>query len=134
MHVGIAADHGGYELREYVGARLRQDGHIVTDFGADMPEPGDEYPDSIAPLAQTVAHGEVKRGVAICGSGVDASIAANKVPGVRATLIHDHFPAHQGVNESAYAKARWMLWHHTNRMAVPDQASSSTWRVYTWFE
>jgi RpiB/LacA/LacB family sugar-phosphate isomerase len=99
MHVGIAADHGGYELKEYVSAQLRQDGHIVTDFGADVLEPGDDYPDFVIPLAQAVAHGELERGIAICGSGVGASIAANNVPGVRAALIHDHFSAHQGVED-----------------------------------
>ena len=99
MHVGIASDHGGYELKEYVSAQLRQDGHIAIDFGADVLEPGDDYPDFVVPLAQAVAYGEVERGVAICGSGVGASIAANKVPGVRAALIHDHFSAHQGVED-----------------------------------
>ena len=74
-------------------------GHEVVDFGAHQLNPGDDYPDFIIPLARAVAAGEVERGVALCGSGVGASIAANKVPGVRAGLIHDVFSAHQGVED-----------------------------------
>jgi ribose 5-phosphate isomerase B len=99
VRVGVAADHGGYELKEHVVARLRHAGHQVTDFGADTLDPGDDYPDFVIPLVRAVVKGEVERGVAICGSGVGASIAANKVPGVRAALIHDHFSAHQGVED-----------------------------------
>jgi ribose 5-phosphate isomerase B len=70
-----------------------------VDFGAHQLNPGDDYPDFVVPLARAVASGEVERGVALCGSGVGASIAANKVPGVRAALIHDVFSAHQGVED-----------------------------------
>jgi ribose 5-phosphate isomerase B len=70
-----------------------------VDFGAHCLDPGDDYPDFVIPLARAVAAGEIERGVAICGSGVGASIAANKVPGVRAGLIHDVFSAHQGVED-----------------------------------
>ena len=69
------------------------------DFGAHQMDPEDDYPDFIIPLARAVAAGEVDRGVALCGSGVGASVAANKVPGVRAGLIHDVFSAHQGVQD-----------------------------------
>jgi ribose 5-phosphate isomerase B len=97
MHVGIATDHGGFDLKETLIAYLRAAGHEVVDFGAYKPEPGDDYPDFVIPLARAVAAGQVKRGVAVCGSGVGASVAANKVAGVRAGLVQDHYSAHQGV-------------------------------------
>ena len=99
MRVGIATDHGGFELKEDLLAQLRAAGHDVVDFGADKLSPDDDYPDFVIPLAQAVAAGTVERGVAICGSGVGASICANKIPGVRAGLIHDHFSAAQGVED-----------------------------------
>ena len=97
--LGIAADHGGYELKEYLAGRLRAAGHKVVDFGDRQPESGDDYPDVIVPLARAVACGDVERGIAICGSGVGASVVANKVEGVRACLIHESFSAHQGVED-----------------------------------
>jgi ribose 5-phosphate isomerase B len=99
MRVGIAADHGGFSLKGEVAESLRGSGHEVVDFGAHHLNPGDDYPDFIIPMARAVSAGEVDRGVALCGSGVGASIAANKVPGVRAGLIHDVFSAHQGVQD-----------------------------------
>lgn len=99
MRVGIATDHGGFGLKEEMIARLRGAGHEVVDFGAQALEPGDDYPDYVVPLARAVAAGQVERGVAICGSGVGASICANRIPGVRAALIHDHFSARQGVED-----------------------------------
>lgn len=99
MRVGIATDHGGFGMKEELVARLRTAGHEVADFGALMPDPEDDYPDFVIPLARAVAAREVDRGVAICGSGVGASVCANKVPGVRAALIHDHFSAKQGVED-----------------------------------
>src|SRR5262249_8672579 len=87
MRVGIATDHGGFELKEDVTARLTQAGHEVIDFGALELDETDDYPDYVTPLAQAVAMGEVDRGVAICGSGVGASVCANKIVGVRAALI-----------------------------------------------
>jgi ribose 5-phosphate isomerase B len=99
MRVGIAADHGGFALKELITESLRGSGHDVVDFGAHELNPGDDYPDFVIPLAWAVAEGEVERGVALCGSGVGASIAANKVAGVRAGLIHDVFSAHQGVED-----------------------------------
>jgi ribose 5-phosphate isomerase B len=99
MRVGIATDHGGFALKEDLMARLRADGHDVADFGAEELHPGDDYPDFVIPLARAVAAGTVHRGVALCGSGVGASICANKVPGARAGLIHDHFSAGQGVED-----------------------------------
>jgi ribose 5-phosphate isomerase B len=97
--VGLAADHGGYELKQYLVGKLREAGHETIDFGDRQPKPEDDYPDYVVPLARAVARGEVKRGIAICGSGVGASIAANKIAGVRACLIHDTFSAHQGVED-----------------------------------
>ena len=99
MRIGIAADHGGFTLKGEVTDLLRESGHEVVDFGAHQLTPGDDYPDFIIPLARAIAAGEVERGVALCGSGVGASIASNKVPGVRAGLIHDVFSAHQGVED-----------------------------------
>ena len=99
MRVGIATDHGGFGLKEDLVAQLRAAGHDVVDFGADKLSPDDDYPDFVVPLAEAVAAGTVDRGVAVCGSGVGASICANKIPGVRAALIHDHFSAGQGVED-----------------------------------
>ena len=99
MRVGLATDHGGFELKGQLSKALRQAGHDVVDFGADQPTPEDDYPDYVIPLAKAVAQGEVERGIAICGSGVGACVAANKVPDVRAGLIHDVYSARQGVED-----------------------------------
>ena len=99
MQLGIAADHGGFELKEKLAARLRAAGHEVVDFGALALNPADDYPDFVIPLAQAVAAGTVNRGLAVCGSGVGASVCANKIKGVRACLIEDHFSAKQGVED-----------------------------------
>ena len=79
--IGIAADHGGYELKEYLAGKLRAAGHEVVDFGDSRPREEDDYPDFIVPLARAVAAGTVDRGIGICGSGVGASVCANKVGG-----------------------------------------------------
>jgi ribose 5-phosphate isomerase B len=97
--IGIAADHGGFELKVQLIASLKAAGYEVVDFGAYELDIGDDYPDFVVPLARAVAKGEVVRGLAICGSGVGACIAANKIPGVRAALITDSFSAHQGVED-----------------------------------
>jgi ribose 5-phosphate isomerase B len=99
MRVGIATDHGGFGLKEDLLKQLQAAGHEIIDFGADKMSSDDDYPDFVVPLAQAVAAGTVDRGVAVCGSGVGASICANKIPGVRAALIHDHFSAGQGVED-----------------------------------
>jgi RpiB/LacA/LacB family sugar-phosphate isomerase len=101
MLVGFATDHGGYILKEPILKSLLNSGHEVKDFGAYSLNPEDDYPDFVIPLARAVAQGEVERGIAICGSGVGASFAANKVAGVRAALIHESFSAHQGVEDDA---------------------------------
>src|SRR6266550_2359844 len=99
MRVGFATDHGGFDLKEELVARLRETESEVIGFGARGLNQSDDYPDFVIPLARAVAAGTVERGVAVCGSGVGASICANKVPGVRAALIHDHFSAGQGVED-----------------------------------
>jgi ribose 5-phosphate isomerase B len=99
MRIGIATDHGGFGLKEELLARLRKEGHEVVDFGAHSLSPADDYPDFVIPLSRAVVAGKVERGIAICGSGVGASVCANKVPGIRAGLVHDHFSALQGVED-----------------------------------
>ncbi|HKI49946.1 MAG TPA: RpiB/LacA/LacB family sugar-phosphate isomerase, partial [Desulfobacteria bacterium] len=99
MHIGIAADHGGYDLKERLIQELRNSGNRLTDFGAAHRDSKDDYPQFVIPLAKAVARKEVTRGIAICGSGVGACIAANKIKGVRAALIMDGFSAHQGVED-----------------------------------
>ena len=99
LSIGIAADHGGFYLKEELGAALRAEGYEVKDFGANSFDKDDDYPDFVVPLANAVASGELERGIAVCGSGVGASIVANKVSGVRAALVHDVFSAHQGVED-----------------------------------
>ena len=99
MRVGLATDHGGFELKEELVAQLKAAGHEVVDFGAHELNHDDDYPDYVVPLARAVVAGEVERGIAICGSGVGVCIAANKIPGVRAALITDSFAAHQGVED-----------------------------------
>ena len=99
MRMGIATDHGGFELKEQLVPRLRAAGHEVVDFGARRLTPDDDYPDFVIPLGAAVAAGKVDRGVAVCGSGVGAAVCANKIKGVRACLIEDHFAARQGVED-----------------------------------
>ena len=99
MRIGIATDHGGFHLKEDLLRRLKAAGHEVVDFGAHSFVPDDDYPDFVIPLARAVSAGRVERGLAVCGSGVGAEVCANKVPGVRAGLIGDHFSAHQGVED-----------------------------------
>lgn len=97
MKLGIAADHGGFDLKTEMSKRLRDLGHEVVDFGAHAVDPADDYPDFVIPMAQAVSRGEVDRGIALCGSGIGACIAANKVRGVRASVIEDAYSARQGV-------------------------------------
>lgn len=99
MQIGFATDHGGFVLKEPILKALHDAGHEVQDFGAYSLNPEDDYPDFVIPLARAVAHGEVERGIAVCGSGVGACFTANKVTGVRSALIHESFSAHQGVED-----------------------------------
>jgi RpiB/LacA/LacB family sugar-phosphate isomerase len=96
MHVTIGSDHAGFELKQLLGAFLRSQGHKLIDVGTRNSEPVD-YPDYAEALAQSLLRGESERGILICGSGVGASVAANKIPGIRAGLCHDTYSAHQGV-------------------------------------
>lgn len=99
MKIGIAADHGGFSLKVAIKSWLSFLGYEVKDFGAYTMDAGDDFPDFVVPLAKAVASGDCERGIAICGSGVGASVAANKIGGVRAALILDSFSAHQGVED-----------------------------------
>jgi ribose 5-phosphate isomerase B len=95
--VALGADHGGFPLKIELVPWLQRRGHQVLDLGAPSLEPTDDYPDFAEAVAESVVSGQAERGILICGSGVGASIAANKVPGVRACLCHDIYSAHQGV-------------------------------------
>ncbi|HLP05731.1 MAG TPA: RpiB/LacA/LacB family sugar-phosphate isomerase [Paludibacter sp.] len=97
--IGIAADHGGYKLKLELVPTLRNQGYKIIDFGAYELKPDDDYPEFVIPMAKAMMRNEIFRGLAICGSGVGACIASNKVPGVRAALITDSFSAHQGVED-----------------------------------
>ncbi len=99
MRIGIAADHGGFALKKSMIEALKKGGHEVVDFGAHRYDPDDDYPDLVVPMARAVADQRVDRAVAICGSGVGACVAANKVDGVRAALITDCYSARQGVED-----------------------------------
>ena len=97
MKIGIAADHAGFEQKQQL-MKLLADAHFeVKDYGAFAYDAADDYPDVVLPLAEGLSKGEVERGIAVCGSGVGVSVAANKVPGVRAALITETYSAHQGV-------------------------------------
>ena len=99
MKIGLAADHGGYTLKKTLHSFLVASGYEVVDYGAYELNDQDDYPDFVIPLARAIVDKEVDRGIAVCGSGVGASVAANKISGVRAALINDHFSAHQGVED-----------------------------------
>lgn len=99
MKLGIAADHGGFDLKLEISERLRRLGHEVVDFGALSLDQADDYPDFVIPMARAVSRGEVERGIALCGSGIGACIAVNKVPGVRAGIIENDYSARQGVED-----------------------------------
>lgn len=96
MRIALAADHAGYALKQHLLGVVRALGHEVTDLGTDSEVPVD-YPDFAEKLGLAVREGRVDRGVLLCGSGVGASVAANKIPGVRAAVCHDGYSAHQGV-------------------------------------
>ena len=97
VRVAIAADHAGFELKTSLREEIERLGHQVVDLGAHKFDSGDDYPDFAAASARAVADGNADRSVLICGSGVGASIAANKIHGARAGLCHDTYSAHQGV-------------------------------------
>ena len=96
MRIVVGSDHGGYSLKQDVADELRRDGHEVLDVGTSTVEPVD-YPDYAEAVGKAVLDGRAERGVLICGSGVGACVAANKLPGIRAAICHDSYSAHQGV-------------------------------------
>ena len=97
VRIAVAADHAGFELKNTLAEEIRRAGHEVVDLGAHSYEASDDYPDFAAAAGMAVAHAQADRSVLICGSGVGASIAANKIDGARAALCHDTYSAHQGV-------------------------------------
>jgi ribose 5-phosphate isomerase B len=97
MIIAIGCDHGGWALKSVIIEEVRQLGHTVIDCGAHTLDPGDDYPDFTREVAGAVQREEAARGIVVCGSGVGASVAANKVRGVRAAVCHDTYSAHQGV-------------------------------------
>ncbi len=97
--IGLAADHGGFDLKEIISGYLKDNSYEVIDFGAHSMNNDDDYPDFVIPLAQAISEDKIARGIAVCGSGVGASIAVNKIKGVRAALINDYFSAYQGVED-----------------------------------
>ena len=97
MRVAVAFDHRGVKLRGRVLEELTALGHGALDLGTDAPEPAVDYPDKAREVGEAIRSGDAERGVLICGSGVGASIAASKLPGVRAAICHDTYSAHQGV-------------------------------------
>ena len=101
MIVAVGTDHGGFGLKTVIVDAIQSGGHEILDCGAFELEPGDDYPDFAARVARAVAGGRAARGVLICGSGVGASIAANKFVGIRSALCHDTFSAHQGVEDDS---------------------------------
>lgn len=99
MKIGTACDHGGFELKNHLSLFLKEKGYEIKDFGAFVLDNSDDYPVFVIPLARAVAAKEVKRGIAVCGSGVGAAVAVSKIAGIRAALINDRFSAHQGVED-----------------------------------
>jgi ribose 5-phosphate isomerase B len=99
MKIGVGADHGGYEMKGQLAQLLASEGYEIVDFGNKVYDANDDYPDFAIPLARAVAARGVERGILVCGSGVGASMAANKVHGARAALCHDDFSARQGVED-----------------------------------
>jgi ribose 5-phosphate isomerase B len=99
MKVAFASDHAGWPLRQRILAELTAGGHVIVDCGSAERVDGDDYPDVAAAVSSAIVEGRAERAVFVCGSGVGASIAANKIHGIRAALCHDSFSAHQGVED-----------------------------------
>ena len=97
MRVAVAFDHRGVTLKSRIANAVRDLGHEVVDLGVDAAEPRVDYPDVARTLGEAVLAGQAERGILVCGSGVGASVAANKLPGIRAAICHDVYSAHQGV-------------------------------------
>ncbi len=97
MQLAVAADHAGFEMKRTLVAWLEEEGHQVVNLGPPRPDPVDDYPDVAVSLCREIQEGRVQRGILICGSGIGASVAANKMKGIRAGVAHDIYSAHQGV-------------------------------------
>ena len=97
MRIAVAFDHRGVKLRETVLHAVLAHGHQVIDLGARLPTPRIDYPDKAREIGEAILRGDADRGVLVCGSGVGASVAASKLPGIRAAICHDAYSAHQGV-------------------------------------
>ncbi|HET9178714.1 MAG TPA: ribose 5-phosphate isomerase B [Terriglobia bacterium] len=97
MRIAIGADHAGFMMKEELAAEVRKLGHDLLDVGARHADPSDDYPDFAEAVGRALMEGKAERGVLICGSGVGVSVAANKMPGIRAAVCHDAYSAHQGV-------------------------------------
>jgi ribose 5-phosphate isomerase B len=101
MKIAVAADHGGFPLKARIIEVIESMGHEVIDLGANELDPTDDYPDFARYIGQAIQHGNAEKGVLLCGSGVGACIAANKQDGIRASVCHDVYSAHQGVEHDA---------------------------------
>ena len=101
MQIALGADHAGLPLKETLKPWLASAGHHIHDLGAHTLDPDDDYPDFAAAVARAIAAGDAERGIILCGSGIGASITANKIAGIRAGLCHDTYSAHQGVEHDA---------------------------------
>ncbi|MBI4640326.1 MAG: ribose 5-phosphate isomerase B [Candidatus Tectomicrobia bacterium] len=97
MRIVVAADHAGYPLKQTIVDDLKAAGHEVTDLGTHDPSQPDDYPDFAQLVCEAIRSGQAQRAIVVCGSGVGVTVAANKFPGIRAGLCHDHYSAHQGV-------------------------------------
>jgi ribose 5-phosphate isomerase B len=97
MRVAVAFDHRGVKLRPRILEAIETAGHEVVDLGTDAPEPRIDYPDKALEVGEAIRGGDAERAVLVCGSGVGASVAASKLPGIRAAICHDAYSAHQGV-------------------------------------
>lgn len=97
MRIALAVDHAGFTLKQLVSSRVVASGHEVVDLGAHSINDDDDYPDFAAAVGDALRAGQAERGLLLCGSGVGACVAANKFPGVRASVCHDNYSAHQGV-------------------------------------
>jgi ribose 5-phosphate isomerase B len=101
MKIAVGCDHAGFPLKDHVVEQIRSAKHQVIDCGALTLVPGDDYPDYALAVAEAVRDGRAERGVVVCGSGVGVSVAANKIPGIRAAMCHDTFSARQGVEDDS---------------------------------
>jgi len=101
MIIAVGCDHAGFPLKEHVIGQIRAAGHEAVDCGALALMPGDDYPDYALAVGEAIRDGRAERGIIVCGSGVGVSVAANKVPGIRASMCHDTFSARQGVEDDS---------------------------------